>query len=252
MALVAVCDSEDAALAFAAGRFTVLVQEAVAARGCARVCLTGGRSAGRLYEALADARRPWNARVNWPHVHLFWSDERHVPADHPDSNFGLARRTLLSRVAVPSTQVHRICTDSEDAEAAAREYEATLRNSRAAGSAPCPLFDVTLLSLGTDAHVASIFPRSPLLDSCARWVAAARPPHLDAWRITLTPAALLDARTILMLAIGGAKADAVHAALDLPDNLAAWPAQLLRGAAGGAEWIMDAAAAARRRAGAPA
>lgn len=257
MATVTVRDTDQAAVAFAAERATVLIEAATAARGGATVCFTGGDTAGRLYDVLADEQRPWRTRIEWPRVHAFWGDERHVPPDHPESNYGMAARTLLSRVPVPPQQVHRIRAERPDAADAAREYEAVLpRAFRAAGRDDLT-FDVMLLGLGEDAHIASIFPGSPLLTGRNRVhdgarVAAVWAPHLGAWRITLTPRAILDARAIVMVVTGAAKAGAVHAALDLPDDATARPAHLLRDADDRVEWIMDAAAAARRRASPPA
>jgi 6-phosphogluconolactonase len=277
---VTVRADEEAVATFAAERLTALVEAAIAARGSAMVCLTGGQTPRRLYEQLADEHGPWRTRITWPCVHLCWGDERHVPPDHPDSNFGMADRALLGRVPVAGQHVHRIRAELADAAAAARDYDVTLVDAFAAAGRADSTFDVMLLGLGEDAHIASIFPGSPLLHSYvgrgvtprqagrahptaqAPWgsrregppyerdpagrVAAVWAPHLDAWRITLTPRAILDARAILMIVAGAAKAGAVHAALDLPLNAAAWPAQLLREADDRVEWIMDAAAAARR------
>ncbi len=267
---VVVCTDEDASATSAAERIAALVEAAIVARGAAMVCLTGGGTAQRTYEWLADEARPWRSRIQWTHVHLFWGDERHAPPDHPESNFGMARRALLSRVPVPPEQVHRIRAELLDASAAARAYEATLRRAFSAAGRTDLTFDVMLLGLGEDAHIASIFPGSPLLDSYVGRgftprqagregppyenddrVAAVWAPHLAAWRITLTPRALLDARALLVAVTGEAKADAVRAALDRPDNVTDTPAHLLRAAGGRVEWFMDAAAAARRRAAPP-
>ncbi|MBI3049652.1 MAG: 6-phosphogluconolactonase [Acidobacteria bacterium] len=250
MPLVAVRADEEAVAAFAAERITTLVEQAIAAHGTALVCLTGGRTPQRVYELLADRRRPWRMRTEWERVHLFWGDERHVPPDHPDSNFGMASRALVGRVPIPAAQVHRVRAERPDATAAARDYDAALGRSFAAAGRAGTTFDVMLLGLGEDAHIASIFPGSGLLtgelgDPDQR-VAAVWAARQGAWRITLTPRALLDARAIVMIVAGAAKADAVRAALDLSDEVTRWPAQLLRAADDRVEWIMDAAAAARR------
>jgi 6-phosphogluconolactonase len=167
-------------------------------------------------------------------VHVFWGDERHVRPDHPDSNFGMASRTLLSRVPIPPAQIHRIEGELPDAHEAARRYEAGLRDRT---------FDVALLGIGEDAHIASIFPGSPLLQGSAPRVAAVWAEHLHAWRITLAPAALLEARAILVMGSGMKKADAVRAALTLPEDVMRYPAQALRRADDRVEWIIDRVAA---------
>src|SRR5205823_12399911 len=90
----------------AADRITSLIESAVATRGLAAVSLTGGDTPDLLYQFLADPNRPWRARIKWEHLHTFWGDEREVPPDHPESNFGLAHRLLIQHVPIPDTQVH--------------------------------------------------------------------------------------------------------------------------------------------------
>src|SRR5919201_4132009 len=92
----------------AAERITSFVEMAVASRGLATISLTGGDTPDLLYQLLADAKRPWRGRIDWAHVHLYWGDEREVPPDHPQSNFGLANRFLIQHVPVPPEQVHRM------------------------------------------------------------------------------------------------------------------------------------------------
>ena len=247
MAIVTVLKDAEALAATAAGRVTALIEVSIAARNGANICLTGGQTPRRLYELLADRSRPWRARIDWARIHVFWGDERHVPPEHADSNFGMAQRALLAHVPVPATQVHRMRGELADAAEAAREYDEKLQ-----GIVSSPLFDVMLLGLGEDAHIASIFPGSRLLHDApapGSRVAAVWVEHLRAWRITLTPPALLDARAIVMLVAGAGKAAAVSAALDEPEDVKRWPAQLLRAAGDNVEWFIDSAAARMR--GAP-
>ena len=246
MATVSILDDEIAAAEAVAERLAASAAQAIADFRNVTVCLTGGRTPERLYQLLADPGRPWRAHVDWPHVHLFWGDERHVPPDHPDSNYGMAARALIAHVPVPPEQVHRIRGEMPDAHDVATHYEAELRVGFARAGRRDGTFDVLLLGLGEDAHIASIFPESPLLEEGDRphaRVAAVWAPHLDAWRITLTPPALLDARRIVMLVAGEKKADAVHAALELPTDVRRWPAHLLRQAEDRVEWFLDRAAA---------
>jgi len=126
----------------AAERVTWLVEKAIVERGMAAMSLTGGTTPGLLYQLLADPSRPWRDRIDWAHVHLFWGDEREVPPDHPESNFGLANQLLIQHVPVPLTQIHR------------------MRGELPASDAG-PLYDVMLLGIGANAHIASIFPNSP-------------------------------------------------------------------------------------------
>jgi 6-phosphogluconolactonase len=228
MALLTIADDEGALARLAADRWIEIVADAVRARGRAIVSLTGGTTPRRMYEALANDP----ARVPWDHVHLFWGDERNVPPDHKDSNYGMARDALLRHVPIPPENVHRMRGELP-AERAAREYERELIDT----------FDLMLLGLGDDAHIASIFPGSPVLDERKRLVAAPWAPHLHAFRITLTPPAILDSRRTVMLVSGENKAEAVAAAIEGPDDVRRWPAQLLRVQGDSVEWFIDRAAA---------
>src|SRR5262245_541104 len=157
----------------AAERVTWLVETAVTARGVAAVSLTGGTTPDLLYRFRAEPDRPWRRRIDWARVHLFWSDEREVPPDHRESNFGLANRLLLRHVPVPATQIHRMRGELPASDAG-RLYDALLRVRRAQTAGP--LFDVMLLGGGANAHIASIFPNSPLLERFERANASERLP----------------------------------------------------------------------------
>lgn len=241
----------------AAERLTRLIEQAVSANGRALVSLTGGTTPRRLYATLADPTQAWSSRIPWSQVHLFWGDERHVPPEHPDSNYGMAKASLLDHVSVPADHVHRIRAELPDAREAAADYERTLDGVSGfslpadvvSGFSRTFLFDVMLLGVGADAHIASIFPGSELLDpgserrtSDAR-VAAVRMPDTDAWRVTLTPAAILDSKAILVLVAGAHKSTAVHSALEAPLDVRRCPAQLLRSAGDRVEWFLDREAA---------
>ena len=226
----------------AAGRFTAIVQRAVLVHGAAMVSLTGGHTPRHVYELLADPHEEWRWRIPWERVHLFWGDERNVPPDHPDSNYGMARDALVATIPVPAEQVHRMRGELE-AEEAARAYEIELADAFRLAGRTDQIFDLMLLGLGDDAHIASIFPGSPVLHERTRRVAAPWVEHLHARRITLTPPALLDARVIIMLVEGSQKADAVTAAIEGPRDVERWPAQLLRAAGDRVEWLIDRPAA---------
>ena len=251
MATVTILDDEIAVANAVAERLTAAAGQAIEAFRNATICLTGGRTPERLYRLLADPGRPWRSRIDWPNVHLFWGDERHVPPDHPDSNYGMAARALITHVPVRPEHVHRIRGEMPDPHEAALEYEAQLREGFPRAGRRDQTFDVILLGLGEDAHLASIFPESPLLGSDPTTgsdpvrVVAVWAPHLSAWRMTLTPRAVIDAHRIVMLVAGEKKAEAVHAALDRPTDVRRWPAHLLREADDRVEWFLDRAAARR-------
>jgi len=243
VALVTVLSDRETLAAAAAERVTALAGAAIASRERANLCLSGGQTPRRLYELLADPSRPWRARIDWRQVHVFSGDERTVPPDHAESNFGMAHRALLAHVPSPPDHVHRIRGELTDPSEAAREYDAIVRAYEP--------FDILLLGLGEDAHIASIFPGSPLVSganptgsaphdrrAAAEWVK-----QINSWRITLTPPALLAARAILVMVSGAEKASAVYAALEAPEDVSQWPAQLLRAAGTRVEWLIDSAAA---------
>jgi len=254
MALLTIADPSELA-GIAAGHLAASLTDAMALHGVAMLALTGGTTPRAMYETLAAPA--WRGRIDWSRVHVFWGDERHVPPDHAESNYGMARDALLRHVDVPPAQVHRMRGEVDPPEAAARDYEQELVDSfTAAGRRPCT-FDVMLLGMGEDAHVASVFPGSDLLASNGRAalagrVAAVRAAHLDTWRITLTPDALRDAHEVMMLVSGATKADAMFAAIEAPLDVARYPVQLLREMDARVRWFIDRPAAARLPAAPPA
>jgi 6-phosphogluconolactonase len=241
----------------AADRITSLIEAAQERAPAAVISLAGGSTPEALYKLLADPNRPWRNRVDWSRVQLFWGDERNVPPNSPESNFGLANRTLIQSLRIPSANVHRIRGELLAVDAG-RQYDAVLQSRRA--QVDEALFHVTLLGIGANAHIASLFPESPLLQHRAvqtemgpssrvdQWTspslaAGVWVPELNQWRITLTPRAVLDSDTILVLASGREKAHAVGAALHAPPDVSHYPAQLLRDAGDHVDWIIDESAA---------
>jgi 6-phosphogluconolactonase len=229
------CDDAEA-LARTAAEW--LCAEANARPGVLRICLSGGSTPRRLYQRLSDPGRitdfPW-ARVQW-----FWGDERFVPHDHPDSNYRMAREALFDRAAVPADRIHPIPTEGLSPDAAATDYEHTLRRIYGAERLhpERPLFDVTLLGLGEDGHTASLLPGSPVLDEAGRWVAAVAHGRPEA-RITLTYPALNASHAVAFVVSGEDKRDAL-AAVWRGDR--ASPAAGIR-PLGTLHWFIDRAAA---------
>jgi len=183
MARLTVADNDADLARRAAARLTELIDGAADAHGQALMSLTGGSTPRALYSTLADPQQPWRERIPWPRVHLFWGDERHVPPDHPDSNYGMAKATLIDHVPIPDAQIHRMHGEIPDAHEAAVDYERTLNsvmsglsrsddvtsafpqsNGLASAFRRKSFFDVMLLGVGADAHIASLFPGSEFLD----------------------------------------------------------------------------------------
>jgi 6-phosphogluconolactonase len=221
----------------AAGRFSSLARNAVAARGRFSAVLSGGSTPRILYRMLAE--EPFRSQTPWDHVHLFWGDERCVPPHDAGSNFRMADEALLSRVPIPAENVFRIQGEL-DADSAAVAYSRTLEEFF------CGLqsrFDLVLLGLGQDGHTASLFPGSPALDEMERLVVPATAYYQDrpAQRVTLTRPAINSARDVLFLVAGESKAEIVKAVLEgQADHL---PARRIEPAAGLLTWLLDSAAA---------
>lgn len=203
------------------------------------VSLSGGSTPRRLYELLATpeiaSRFPWN-RTHW-----FWGDERFVPHDHPDSNYGMARDAFLSRVPVPDDNIHAVPTEGLSPEQAAAAYEATLKRFYGADTlAPArALFDVTLLGIGANGHTASLFPCQPALQETRRWVVAVIGAEAEA-RITLTYPALDSSRQVAFVVTGEEKRGVVARAQAGDRTL---PAGMVR-PVGLLHWFTDRAASA--------
>ena len=219
-----------AVAAAAAGVVDRISAEAQAARGVFRVGLSGGTTPEKLYSLLASPE--YRSRLDWTRAIVCFADERAVPPDHPDSNYGRARTLLIDPLGIAPERVHRMIGESPDLEAAALEYETHLRE---------PL-DLLILGIGPDGHTASIFPGTPLVHETVRRVAAVvDSPKPPACRITVTPRVLGEAREVMMLATGEEKAEAVAAALaDAGDPLLI-PAALVRER----DWYLDRASASR-------
>lgn len=195
--------------------------------------LSGGDTPRSLYEHLAAA--PLRKRVDWSRVHFFWSDERCVGPDDPQSNYGMAWRTLLSKINVPAGHIHRIRGDAADPEEAATEYETKLRNLLPGE----PSLDLVLLGMGEDGHTASLFPGTPWKQE--RLVIANYVPKLQAWRISMTPRSLNAAATVVFLVAGTEKARAASDILQQPgSNL---PAAAIHPHRGRLIWLLDQEAA---------
>jgi 6-phosphogluconolactonase len=183
-----------------------LLALAVETEGAFALALSGGATPRRLYEILAAP--PYRDAMPWASLHVFWGDERFVAHDDPRSNFHMAREALLSRVPIPEKNIHPVDTRAENAEAAAEAYARDLMAFHGDGrlTAARPLFDVTLLGLGDDGHMASLFPGAAALCLRERWTAVTRDAAGLA-RITLTYPAIESSRRVAFLVTGPEKSD---------------------------------------------
>lgn len=233
---VLIVDDVDAFADACAARVVEACRGAIAARGRFAIALTGGSTPVPMHRALA--RAPHRDAIDWARVDVFFGDERAVPPADPRSNYRAAREALLDHVPVPTAQVHRIEAERDDLHAVAREYEATLR--RACGGA----LDLLVVGLGKDAHVLSLWPGSDLVLERDALVVASIDPPMDPplSRVTLTPAAVEAARSVLAIATSASKRDAVERALHGDDDPRAVPAHVLRRART-VRFVIDRAAA---------
>jgi 6-phosphogluconolactonase len=239
-----VASQEDLARAAAEVCFR-LALEAVAARGHFSIALAGGSTPKRLYALLADEHENgFRERFPWEKTHFFWGDERHVPPDHPDSNYRMAFESMLSKVPVPPSHLHRIESEHPDASKAAENCEQDLVQHFRLSSGNWPRFDLVLLGLGPDGHTASLFPSTDVLNETHRLAAAVWVPKFLASRITLTAPVLNHASHILFLVSGKDKSEALREVLRGEFQPQRFPAQLIRPIQGGLQWLADREAAA--------
>lgn len=234
---VTILDDASGLARAAADAVTRCVRDAVSARGRCAVALSGGSTPRATYERLAEPS--YRHAIAWSHLHVFWSDERHVPPSHPASNFRMASDAWLSRVPMAPANIHRIRAELADARDAAEDYERTLRKFFQLEPGSVPRFDLALLGLGADGHTASLFPGTAALGESARLAVAVRVQQVSAPRVTLTLPVLNAAREVLFLVSGAEKAAIVKACLSGsfgPDPL---PAQRVRPPAGRVTWLLD-------------
>ena len=225
-------NSEDLARA-AAEHFVARCREAVERRGSFTVALSGGSTPKLLFELLADSNEPFRDQIPWPNIHFFWSDERHVPPDHADSNYRMANEAMLSRVPVAQNNIHRVPSENPNAAEAARQYEQTLIDTT---HQSLPQLDLALLGLGPDGHTASIFPGSEVLHETKRLVAAPWVEKFQTYRITMTLPLLNNGASVILLVSGAEKATIVKEVLEGPPK---YPAQAIRPTHGELLWMLD-------------
>ncbi len=215
-----------------------LGRAALAQRQQFDLALAGGSTPRGVYRHLA---AEYASSLSWDRVHLFFGDERHVPPDHPDSNYRMVRESLLANTDL-QPQVHRIESELEPGLAADR-YEADLRAHFHVRATDQPSFDLILLGMGTDGHTASLFPGTSALHEVNRAVVANAVPQLNTHRITLTFPCLNSARHILFLTAGADKATMLAKVLRGDPAGTTYPAQSVQPRSGRAVWMIDEAAA---------
>lgn len=238
--IVVVTPDADVLASAVAARLVVTIIDAQAVRGAAHVVLTGGRIAAKVLRTVREL--PAAQAIDWSRVDLWWGDERFLPAGDPERNDTQARAALLDALPLDPARVHPMPPsdgpDGADAASAAARYAAEL----AAGGPEVPAFDVLMLGVGEDGHVASLFPGHPGTRATGTAAAVHDSPKPPPTRITLTMPAIRSAGEVWLIASGAEKAEAVGAALRGDTSL---PAAAANGTIR-TVWLLDAAAAARR------
>ena len=191
----------------AAELFGGIVCQAVSERGICHVALAGGTTPHGLYQLMAASDNI--DQLPWDRVEVFFGDERDVPHDYVESNYGMIQRTLLDHVPIDLSRVHPMGADSDDIAQAAADYERTIRETVPEGDGGVPQFDLVLLGMGGDGHTASLFPAGEALDVYDRLVTSCFVQVLGRSRMTLTFPLINAAKNIILLVTGADKAEAV-------------------------------------------
>ena len=218
------------------------IRETLQTRNVYSIALSGGSTPRRLYALLAgDA--VFRDQIPWERVHFFWGDERHVPPDHPDSNYRMANATLLSKVSIPSTNIHRIRAEEPDAHQAAANYEQEIRRFFKIDAGQVPRFNFVLLGMGADGHTASLFPGTAALEVTRQLVVANWLEKFQSYRITMTVPVFNNADRIVFLISGQEKADTLESVMAGRQESVSYPVQRIHPEHGQCIWLVDTSAA---------
>lgn len=225
---------------YAAEIFVERALRSIHERGRFLVALNGGSTPSHLFQLLGTHFRD---QIDWSKTHIFWGDERLVPAEDPESSYGQARDLFLSHVDIPEENIHPINGDLEPASAAA-EYANTL-NQFAEAPLEFPRFDLVYLGMGDDGHTASLFPGSTLDVKDAVMPVIAQYQDRPAQRVTLTPLVFNHAHMIAFMATGEKKAHTLAEVLSDHYNPELYPVQRVEPKDGRIIWLVDEDAASK-------
>jgi len=241
--LIVVRDAE--ALAERVARHTLDAgAQALARRGRFDVALAGGSTPKAAYELIASSR--FRGELDWSRVRFFFGDERCVPPDDDQSNFKMARTTLLDPLGIAPTAIFRM-RGEDDPQAAAAAYAEILRAELELDDAGAPVLDLVMLGMGPDGHTASLFPGTDPLEDDDLLVRAPYVEKFATFRLTLTPKTIDAAHEVAVATAGDTKTDALAAVLDGPFDPQRYPVQIVRPRNGTLTWLVDDVAAAKLR-----
>lgn len=222
-----IADDAESAVQFAVEHWIHSAERAIQQRGRFAVALSGGSTPKAIYEALY-----LQAKLDWSKIWLFWSDERAVPPNHPDSNYRMAMESGFAKLPIPPSQIFRMKAEA-DIERNAKDYEEKIRHHLGKN-----LFDLVMLGVGEDGHTASLFPHTKALEYRDRLVAANHLTEKKTWRMTLTFPCINESFSSLICAIGPSKhlivPKVLEAAIDSP-----FPASRIGTPDRKALWLLD-------------
>lgn len=222
--------------------FIATARDAMEARGAFHVAISGGQTPGRFFDQIAGTAEARS--LSWEKIHVFWVDERYVPPDSEASNYKLAAETFLNRVEIPADNVHRIPTEYDDINDAARDYERTIRRVLGLADDQMPEFDLMVLGMGRDGHTGSLLPHSyATFDTddlvCVVYVMGSGMMN----RVTLTRSVMLAARRLVVMVSGREKAPTLRDVLTGEPDEVKYPIHVLWPALDRVTWLVDREAA---------
>lgn len=206
------------------------MQAAIQERGQCTIALAGGGTPKPLYEALADQNLPWDK------IHVFWGDERYVPADHPDSNQGMARKAWLDKVEIPEANIHPMPTDGATPTEDAQKHQAQLQEFFGIADGEFPSFDVILLGIGDDAHTASLFPHTDALQVQDKLITVGNKDGQP--RITFSAPLINHAHCVVFIVAGEGKRPALAQIFATDADPMTYPSRLIQ-PEGELWWLLD-------------
>ncbi|MAU11359.1 MAG: 6-phosphogluconolactonase [Anaerolineaceae bacterium] len=228
--------SKDRLIEFAALRLTRIINATLEHNDRFSLVLAGGSTPRPVYERLADPA--YADAIDWERVYIFFGDERTVPPDHPDSNYGMAKADLFDRVPIPEPNIYRMRGEVDPTQAAAL-YEAEIRGYMKDDLG----FDMVILGMGDDGHTASLFPGTAALNEKEKWVVANVVPQHDTTRLTMTLPLLNISENVMFLVAGDGKTERLKEVIDTAPP-ATYPAQLIQPQNNMVTWLVDQAAGA--------
>lgn len=225
-----------------AQQILALSQEKIETKGSFNLALSGGVTPKGVYTMMGGPS--YRGEFNWEKIHLFWGDERWVPSDHPLSNYHMVAEALLTKADIPIENIHPIRTQEKTAEDSASLYEKELNSFFGLKAGEFPEFDLILLGMGRDGHIASLFPNDKALSVSGKGVTAARPRDLDQARVTLTLPAINHSDNIMILVSGREKSEAIQKVFQEHEAGPELPVQKILAPHGKVSWLLDQGAAA--------